>query len=149
LEEDSETASNVTGLQQGQRIQTFTCLVAGMAVALYFSWEIGLIAICCVPLILGASFLRARYAKRESNETSGANYISPATLLERSFHNIMVLQAYGIQDNASSQYASALEPDARFKKNQSIMDGFAFGASQFSVFGTFALIFWAGSKFFD
>ena len=50
LEEDSESASNVTGLQQGQRIQTFTCLIAGMAVALYYSWQIGLIAIACVPL---------------------------------------------------------------------------------------------------
>ena len=53
LEEDSESASNVTGLQQGQRIQTFTCLIAGMVVALYYSWQIGLIAISCVPLIIG------------------------------------------------------------------------------------------------
>jgi ATP-binding cassette subfamily B (MDR/TAP) protein 1 len=31
-------------------------------------------------------------------------------------------------------------------KKKSMMDGLAFGASQFSVFGTFALIFWIGIR---
>ena len=43
LEEDSEEVSNVTGLQQGQRVQTFVCLAAGMVVALAYSWQIGLL----------------------------------------------------------------------------------------------------------
>lgn len=146
LEEDSETAGNVTGLSQGQRIQTFTCLIVGMIVALYYSWQVGLIAISCIPLIIGGGILRAKFGKREGSVTGEGNYVSPATLLERSFHDIVVLQAYGNQDKASAQYAQSLEPDVEFKKKKSMMDGLAFGASQFSVFGTFALIFWAGIK---
>lgn len=105
LEEDSETAGAVTGLQQGQRIQTFSCLVAGMIVALYYSWQVGLIAISCVPLILGGGLLRAKFGKREAGGSAEGNFVSPATLLERSFHDIVVLQAYGNQDKASAQYA--------------------------------------------
>jgi ATP-binding cassette subfamily B (MDR/TAP) protein 1 len=45
LEEDSEAVSNVTGWQQGQRLQTFVCLGGGMIVALVFCWQIGLLAV--------------------------------------------------------------------------------------------------------
>ena len=57
-----------------------------------------------------------------------------------------MLQAYGLQDDASSKYASALESDVKFKKKQAGYAGLAFGVSQFAVFGTFSLIFYAGIK---
>lgn len=78
--------------------------------------------------------------------STGSNFVSPATLLERSFHDIVVLQAYGHVEIASEKYSASLEPDVEFKKKQSAMDGLSFGASQFSVFGVFAIIFWAGSE---
>ena len=118
-----------------------------MVVTLYFSWQVGLIAISCIPLIIGSGIIRAKYGKRGGKgPIMRDNFISPATLLERSFHDIIVLQAYGNQDKASDKYAESLEPDVEFKKKQSIMDGISFGCSQFSVFGVFALIFWIGSK---
>lgn len=143
LEEDSETVGNVTGLSQGQRIQVFSCLIAGLAVALAYSWQVGLTAIACVPLILGSSILQAKYGSREP---SNDNLISPATLLERSFADIVVLQAYGLQGDVSTQYSNSLAPDVQFKKKQAGFSGLAFGMSQFAVFGTFALIFWVGLK---
>ena len=42
--------------------------------------------------------------------------ISPATLLERAFADIVLLQAYGLQGDVAAQYATALESDVRFKK---------------------------------
>lgn len=143
LEEDSETASNVTGLSQGQRVQVFSCLAAGLIVALSYSWQIGLTAVACVPLIIGSSFIQAKYAKGEGSNDS---LISPATLLERAFSDIIVLQAYGLQTDVSNKYSASLEPDVKFKKRQAGFSGLAFGLSQFAVFGTFALIFWAGIR---
>ena len=143
LEEDSETVSNVTGLSQGQRIQVFSCLAAGLIVALIYSWQVGLVAIACVPLILGSSYIRAWYASREPVNDSP---ISPATLLERSFADIIVLQAYGLQEDVANRYSVSLEPDMKWKKKQAGWSGLAFGLAQFAVFGTFALIFWVGIK---
>ncbi|KAL7526452.1 hypothetical protein ACHAXR_001497, partial [Thalassiosira sp. AJA248-18] len=141
LEEDSELAGVITGLPQGQRIQVFSCLAAGMIVTLVYSWQVGLSAIACVPLILGSSIVQAKYASREP---SNNNQISPATLLERSFADIVVLQAYGLQVDVSNKYSLALDPDIRFKRKQAGYSGLAFGLSQFAVFGTFALIFYIG-----
>jgi ATP-binding cassette subfamily B (MDR/TAP) protein 1 len=143
LDEDSDAVGNVTGLQQGQRVQVFTCLLAGMVVALAYAWQIGLIAIACVPLMLGASLLQAKYASRDP---SGQSLISPETLLERSLANIVVLQAFGLRDDTSRKYDLALEPDANFKKKSATYTGLAYGLSQFAVFGTFALVFYAGVK---
>lgn len=90
--------------------------------------------------------LRAKFGKSSGSAKFEGNYVSPATLLERTFHDIVVIQAYGNQDKVSSRYSESLESDIDFKKKKSMMDGLAFGASQFSVFGTFALIFWVGIK---
>ena len=147
LEEDSEAISNVTGFAQGLRIQVFSCLVAGMAVALGFSWQIGLIAIACIPLILGAGLLQAKCGKRETPDLNEVRSVSASTLLERAFHDIVVLQAYGLNDAVSSQYAAALAPDFESKKRQGFYNGLSFGFAQFAVFSTFAVIFYAGSEY--
>mmetsp|Transcript_13772 Transcript_13772/g.29973 ORF Transcript_13772/g.29973 Transcript_13772/m.29973 type:complete len:1335 (+) Transcript_13772:61-4065(+) len=144
LEEDSETVSNVTGLSQGQAVQVFSCLTAGLIVTLVYSWQVGLTAIACVPLILGSSFIQSRYAQGE--ERISDNLISPATLLERAFADIVVLQAYGLQGDVSNQYSVALGSGTKFKKKQAFYSGLAFGLSQFAVFGTFALVFFVGIK---
>lgn len=143
LEEDSETVANVTGLSQGQRIQVFSCLAAGLIVALVYSWQIGLTAIACVPLIIGSSIIQAKYASREPSTDSPIN---PATLLERSFADIVVLQAYGLQTDVSLKYSVTLAPDVKWKKKQAGYSGLAFGLSQFAVFGTFSVVFYVGIK---
>ena len=143
LEEDSETVANVTGISMGQRIQVFSCLAAGLIVALVYSWQVGLVAVACVPLIIGSSIIQAKYASREPSTDS---LISPATLLERSFADIIVLQAYGQQGNVATQYSASLAPDVKWKKKQAGYQGLAYGLSQFAVFGTFSIIFYVGIK---
>ena len=90
LAEDSQAVSNVSGMSQGQCMQLYACLSAGLIVTLIYSWQIGLTAIACVPLILGSNIIQAKFASRDPSNDS---LISPATLLERSFANIVVLQA--------------------------------------------------------
>ena len=90
LAEDSQAVSNVSGMSQGQCIQLYACLSAGLIVTLVYSWQVGLTAIACVPLILGSNTIQAKFASRDPSNDS---LISPATLLERSFANIVVLQA--------------------------------------------------------
>jgi ABC-type multidrug transport system fused ATPase/permease subunit len=117
-----------------------------MTVALAFSWQIGLIAIACIPFILGAGILQASCAGREPTRVEDGRTVSPATLLERLFHDVIVLQAYNLQDEVSKKYSAAFVPDVAFKKKHGMLSGLAFGFSQFAVFSTFALIIYAGIK---
>ena len=147
LEEDSEAVSNLTGWQQGQRVQVSTSVLVGMIIAMTYSWQIGLIAIACVPFIVGAAILQARCAARKPVPPKDDHFVSAPTLLERTFNDIMVIQAYSLQDEISTKYAGALAPDSEFKKKQGVLNGLGFGFSQFSTFATFALIFYSGLQF--
>jgi ATP-binding cassette subfamily B (MDR/TAP) protein 1 len=88
--------------------------------------------------------LQTKCAGRQAKAEPVANTVSAPTLLERSFHDIIVLQAYSLQEDVSQKYSDALAPDEELKKKQGMYSGAAYGFSQFSVFATFALIFWAG-----
>ena len=131
LEEDSEAVANVTGIQLGTRIQITSSLVAGIAISLAFSWQIGLISLACMPFIVGAGMLQARCSKPPHIEGEGT--LSAPTILERGFHDIFVLQAYNLQDVTSDQYSRALKPDAEYKVKQGIYTGLVYGFTQVSA----------------
>jgi ATP-binding cassette, subfamily B (MDR/TAP), member 1 len=142
LEEDAEAVANVTGYQLGQRIQIAASLVAGITISLSFSWQIGLIALACIPLIIGSGMLQARCTRPRT--IVGDDGLSAPTILERGFHDIFVLQAFNLQDVVSDQYANALKPDAEYKVKQGFYTGLVYGVTQCAVFSTFALLFYAG-----
>ena len=146
LEEDSEAVANVTGLQLGQRIQITSSLVAGIAISLAFSWQIGLISVACMPFIVGAGMLQARCSKPPVFETEGT--VSAPTILERGFHDVFVLQAYNLQDVTSDQYSKALKPDAEYKVKQGIYTGLVYGFTQVSLFLVFCLLLHCVSYWF-
>ena len=135
LEADAEAVNKVTGWNLGQQIQVFSSLACGIIISLSFSWQIGLIAIGCVPLIMGAAFVQAKCTKRRVVEQDGA---SSATILERGLDNIALVQAYDLQENISDQYSKSLAPVAKDKVRQGVISGAVFGFSQFAIFCTFA-----------
>jgi len=141
LEEDAEAVSKVTGWSLGQQVQVMSSLVTGLTVSLVFSWQIGLIAIACVPVIMCAGIIQASCTKYTVEEQEG---LSAATILERGLHEIALVQAYGIQTDVGDQYCEALKPDADNKVKQGTRAGLVFGVSQCAIFGTFGLLFYCG-----
>lgn len=135
LEADAEAVNKVTGWNLGQQIQVFSSLACGIIISLSFSWQIGLIAIGCVPLIMGAAFVQAKCTKRRIIEQDG---VSSATILERGLDNIALVQAYDLQEDVSDQYSKSLAPVAKDKVRQGVISGAVFGFSQFAIFCTFA-----------
>lgn len=135
LEADAEAVNKVTGWNLGQQIQVFSSLACGIIISLSFSWQIGLIAIGCVPLIMGAALVQAKCTKRRVIEQDG---VSSATILERGLGNIALIQAYDLQEDVSDQYSKSLAPVAKDKVRQGVISGAVFGFSQFAIFCTFA-----------
>lgn len=142
LEEDAEAVSSVTGWMLGQQIQVASSLTTGLIIALYFSWQIGLIAMACIPFIVGAGMLQSWCTKPRVIEQRGG--ISAATILERGLNDISLIKAFNMQEKVSDQYSEALKPDAAYKAKAGLYSGLAFGFSQFATFSTFALLFYAG-----
>mmetsp|Transcript_23253 Transcript_23253/g.34328 ORF Transcript_23253/g.34328 Transcript_23253/m.34328 type:complete len:1363 (+) Transcript_23253:161-4249(+) len=143
LEADAELVSKVNGWALGYRLRIMATLVAGVTIALYYAWQVGLAALCCVPLIMGAAIVQRLCMKREFVKNEGN--ISPPTLLENGLRGISSVQAYGLEEKLCNDYTISLIPESNGKVTQGAVAGFVFGFSQFAVFVTFAIIFYVGS----
>ena len=67
-----------------------------MTIALAFAWQVGLVALACVPFIMGAAIIqKVCMSKRFVEETDG---LSPPTLLEQGLRGISSIQAYGLEE---------------------------------------------------
>jgi ABC-type multidrug transport system fused ATPase/permease subunit len=144
LEADAEAVAKVTGWQLGYRIRIFSSLAAGVVIALVYTWQIGVIAIACVPLIMGASVVQALcLSKRFVKEHEG---LSPATILEQGLRGITAVQAYNLQGRVGDDYSTALQPEVKGKVKLGFISGAVYGFSQFAIFVSFALVFFVGSK---
>jgi ATP-binding cassette subfamily B (MDR/TAP) protein 1 len=141
LEEDAEAVSKVTGWSLGRNIQVLSSLVSGLIISLSYSWQIGLIAMACIPFIMLAALLQARFSKHTVVEQDG---LSPATILETGLRNIALLQAYNLQQDVGDKYSEAIKPHVKSKVNQGIIAGLVFGFTQFAIFATFAVLFYGG-----
>jgi len=61
---DTEISMSLAGWEMGYRVRVLSALVAGLAVALAYSWKIAITAIGCMPVIMLASFIQACALRR-------------------------------------------------------------------------------------
>ena len=131
LEADAEAVAKVTGWSLGYRVRVIATLVAGITIALVFAWPVGLAALLCVPLIMGAAIIQKCCMSRRFTKDSGG--LSPPTLLEQGLRGIASVQAYGLEEKMCDDYTVALVPESKGKIELGAVAGFVFGFSQFAV----------------
>jgi len=143
LSVDIEALADSSGWQRGYKLRMITSLLTGIVIALIYSWQIGLIAIACVPLVFGAGIIQAMCLRKQFvRETEG---LPPTTILEQGLRNLPAVQAYNLQDDVGEDYSQALQPESEAKVKQGLIAGLVYGFSQFSVFASFAIVFLVGS----
>jgi ATP-binding cassette subfamily B (MDR/TAP) protein 1 len=147
LEEDADAVSKVTGWSLGYRIQVVATLAAGIIVSLIFSWRIGLIALACVPLIVASSVVQSVCSRPFDDSHMGEHWVPANTVLETGMRGIINVHAFNLQNKFDADYRAALAPAAALKPREGLVAGVVFGLSQFAVFGSFALLLYAGAMF--
>ena len=144
LEADAESVAKATGWAFGYRVRVIATMVSGLTISLYYSWQVGLAALCCVPLILAAALVQRICLSKRFVKNPGK--VSAPTLLEQSLRGISSLQAFGLEEKLCGDYAAALIPESQGKVRMGAIAGLVFGFSQFAVFSTFAVVFYVGSQ---
>ena len=66
--------------------------------------------------------------------------------MEQGLRGIASVQAYGLESKVGADYEVSLEPESNGKVKQGMVAGAVFGFTQFSVFVSFALVFFVGSQ---
>jgi len=141
---DVEAVSGLVGLPLGYRVRALVSLLTGISIALKYSIEVGIVAVMCVPLIMIAGLVQSCCVRRRfASNTEG---LSPGTIMEQGLRGIASVQAYGLESKVGADYEVALEPESNGKVKQGMVAGAVFGFTQFSVFVSFALVFFVGSQ---
>jgi len=143
LEADSEEVAKVTGWPLGYKIRMFTSLIAGVVIAIHYSYKVGLTAIACVPIIMAASIVQKCCSRRLRIHYDG---LSPEAIFENGLRGIEAVQSYGLQIEVGEHYANALLPQSKRQVKMGVTSGLVYGLSQFAVFGSFAIVFYVGTE---
>mmetsp|Transcript_84198 Transcript_84198/g.126234 ORF Transcript_84198/g.126234 Transcript_84198/m.126234 type:complete len:1341 (+) Transcript_84198:186-4208(+) len=144
LAADAEGVAALMGLPLGNKVRVLSSITAGIAIAFKFSFQIGLTAIACLPLMVVAGLLQTLCTGQKYKPESEGE-LSPPTILEQGLRGITSVQAYNLQDKVGDDYATALEPEKAGKVREGIASGLVFGFSQCMVFSSFALVFYVGT----
>ncbi|KAL7540275.1 hypothetical protein ACHAWF_006635, partial [Thalassiosira exigua] len=140
---DIEAVEGLTGLPLGYRVRVLTSVITGVAIALSYSVEIGLVAIACVPFIMIAGMLQVCCSRTQTVQTTDGP--SPPTIMEQALRGIASVQAYNLENKVGDDYELALAPESAGKVKSGIIAGTVFGFSQMAVFVSFAVVFATGS----
>lgn len=143
LEADAEEVAKITGWALGYKIRMFSSLIVGVVIAVYFSWQVGLTAICCVPLIM-ASSLAQKCCLATQGSRNQQDGLSPESIFENGLRGIDAIQSYGLQGVVANNYSDALIPQSKKHTKMGVTAGLVYGLSQFATFGSFAIIFFVG-----
>ncbi|CAB9520582.1 Lactococcin-G-processing and transport ATP-binding protein LagD [Seminavis robusta] len=144
LEADAEEVAKITGWALGYKVRMISSLVAGITIALVFSWRIGLAAIACIPIIMASSFVQVYCIRRQI--AAAQEGLSPESIFENGLRGIEAVQSYGLQVKVGEDYSKALIPQSKRHARMGLTSGLAFGLSQFAMFGSFAIIFFVGAQ---
>ena len=140
---DAEVSMSLTGWQMGYRTRVYSALIAGISVAMVYSWKIGVTAIACMPLIMIASLVQACAQQRKFAIKSDG--LTPPTILEQGLRGIVSVQAYNLETKVSGDYNKALEPEYIGQFSNSCFAGLVYGFTQGVIFVTFGIVFFVGT----
>jgi len=141
---DAESTMALTGLQLGYRVRVMSSIITGITIAMVFAWQIGLVALACMPFIFGASVLQAVVMRKKFAISAGG--LTPPTILEQGLRGITSVQAYNLEPKVSGDYNVALEPETEGKVKKGVFSGLVYGFTQGTVFLSFGIIFWVGAQ---
>lgn len=128
LAADTEAVEGLVGLPLGYRVRVLVSITTGVAIALAYSYEVGLVAIACVPFIMIAGMIQVCCTRKKTvGATAGP---SPPTIMEQGLRSIASVQAYNLESKVGDDYERALAPESAGKVQSGMIAGAVFGFSQ-------------------
>ena len=96
------------------------------------------------PLIAAVGMVQMKLL---SGMTSTAENAEAGNIVLEATTSVRTLYAYGLQAGTLARFADALRPAEALAARRSFTAGAAMGASFFTLFASYALVFWAGGQF--
>jgi ATP-binding cassette, subfamily B (MDR/TAP), member 1 len=146
LSSDTTKLNSIALSMVGISVQTIATLVVTITIGFIFDWRLSLINIVCMPLMIASSVFEFKLQQGFSDvdeviETSAGGIVSESVC------NTKTIYCYNMQKKVVRMYTRILKNGMKTINKTSFVNGIAFGFSQFCMFVTHAIIFYAGGSF--
>ncbi|KAJ1559362.1 GTPase-activating protein, partial [Cladochytrium tenue] len=144
-------AADVNTLQTGISfkvagvIQSASAVATGVAIAFARGPRLAAVVLACLPLTAACTLLMARLVHRRA--AAAAAFLADAgAVAQEALVAVKTVAAFGVADWAAARYAASLTRAEGEGVRAAVVVGMNAGASQFVLFGMFAVGFYYGSQ---
>jgi ATP-binding cassette subfamily B (MDR/TAP) protein 1 len=146
LSSDTAKVNSIALSMVGISVQTISTLIIAIILGLIYDWRLALINLALVPLTIMGSVLEFKLQQGFSSVDEVID-ASAGSILSESVTNIRTLYCYNMQDKLYSMYQKVLAKGMRSVNKNCFINGVLYGMSQFIMFITYSVLFYAGGAF--
>ncbi len=146
LSSDTTKTNSIALSMVGISVQTVSTLIVALVLGFIYEWRLSLINLGLIPLMIIASVFHFKLQQGFSS----VDEVIEATaggILSESVSNTKTLYCYNMQSRVVRMYNKMLSNGMKTINKTSFVNGILFGFSQFIMFVTYAIIFYAGGCF--
>ncbi|XP_064542584.1 ATP-dependent translocase ABCB1-like [Drosophila montana] len=137
LSGDAAAVQGATGQRIGSIIQSIATLVLGIALAMYYEWSLGLVAMAFIPFILVSLYLQ-RTVMAQENMGNAKIMENTTKLAVEVVSNIRTVVSLGREDMFHRTYIEMLAPAVEKSKKNTHYRGIVYGLARSMMFFSYA-----------
>ena len=145
LSHDAASVNGATGSRLPVLAQVFSTLLTGVIMSLCYSWQLGLVISCFIPVLIFAVGIQMR-VMRGAQGNKKKVLENAAKIAVEALSNIRTVASLHQELNFWMRYHEALESDFRKSRFDAVMRGITFGLSQGLNNFAYAVAFFYGSR---
>lgn len=140
---DCSAVQGALGIRLGYIFQAISIVVIGLAIALYYSWELTLIAVWAVPVTLAIVFLESRYMTSSEIEEKVALESATKVAIE-AIGNIKTVNSLGLEKSMIANYDQTIDQVTKMCMTKVRYRGVVYSLGQATPMIGYALALWYG-----
>ena len=145
LSDDSRIMHKAPGEAIAKQLQAAFTFIVGLIIGFQAAWKIALVTLATFPANIIAGAIQMAAVSGQQYDQEGKKDGGEASLISSAFTHMRTITAYSMQFKICDTYAQSTRLVSVQRQNRSIIAGIGFGGSNFSLFGTYALLFWYGA----
>jgi ATP-binding cassette subfamily B (MDR/TAP) protein 1 len=123
----------LAGVTLGVIFQSIVTVIGGSAIGLAYGWKLALVGMACIPLVIGAGYIRLRVVVLK-DQTNRRTHEESAQLACEAAGAIRTVASLTREDDCYQLYSKSLEGPLSVSNRSSLISTGAFALSQGMVF---------------
>jgi ABC-type multidrug transport system fused ATPase/permease subunit len=146
LATEATLVKGITGDTLGAAALAISTIFVGFTISFTGCWRLALVLSAVFPLMAISSIFQVKFLSG-FDASAKKDFAASGAIASEAVDNIRTVTGLGIQDYWLNRYGESLLPPLKKGSKTALLTGIAFGFSEVTMFGLWAIAFWVGAKF--